>query len=778
MQTSESAPRRRDGFWTCEKGALPNRLTPASDRTCIGPESSQLCHRLAGPHQYGTQFWACAASALLLFLAIGCDGKSSKPQLIRARFLDETADGIAQPGESILLVFDRHVQLRQPTRSGLRFEPSGEAGAYTISPGPDARTLRVDLGIGKLTFEPQGIFGDPTTPGATGIGLDLDAIGGVADASGALTGLTKIVDLEPSHADPALLEAARWVDRDESSTVNEGDSLVLKWDRPVEPSPTFRQYALIIPDDLLILPIEGDRIDDGATPSRVEPLGRPDRETTLILGSGPRLTVQGDFDPGAARFPGSASGVAIAGTRVRPHLALRDLLGIGISSNQVVDIGGECTPFTAVAEPFPRAGVLSGHAATQLPDGRVVITGGWRETLNGPREVSDEVWIYDPWDGRFHGPEYMAVSRALHTATYMPGADGEEDTSDDFILIVGGSTGRTAQHTSEILLTKLPLDEGNSRRSDRFRVESSILDGSSNHLSQRFQHTAHRIPGTSTVVLVGGKSSNNFLNRTVESIEIDYRGGLPSRAYKREIGSLRAARIEHQSILIDSPIGPLLFVLGGYGGTNIRGAQVELAEGTCEVLSAPELLAIDSSGGSVDTIPWLLSDDLLEPRRGARIIELAEEDHPWLLVGGTDQLPFLKGDPSDECAIAYRFDINVAGVQIGHQYPSPSLSLIPAGKLQAPRAGLEGVLLEDGRVLLVGGTISEEASPLAELYDPLAGPNGSIERVCRELLAPRGSFPRRDFTVTPTYDDQLVRQRILIVGGAEPGDLGIELFGK
>ena len=66
-----------------------------------------------------------------------------------------------------------------------------------------------------------------------------------------------------------------------------------------------------------------------------------------------------------------------------------------------------------------------GHSATRLPDGRVLIAGGW--DANGYSLNSAE--IYDPAAGKFTAASHMTVGRSLHTATLLQNGK---------VLIAGG----------------------------------------------------------------------------------------------------------------------------------------------------------------------------------------------------------------------------------------------------------------------------------------------------------------------------------------------------
>jgi hypothetical protein len=84
-------------------------------------------------------------------------------------------------------------------------------------------------------------------------------------------------------------------------------------------------------------------------------------------------------------------------------------------------------PPTGLAMAVPRAA----HTATPLPDGRVLIVGGcMRDFCDGPAAADSEV--FDPRAGRFTPGPPLSTPRVGHTATALP--DGR-------VLVVGGYPG-------------------------------------------------------------------------------------------------------------------------------------------------------------------------------------------------------------------------------------------------------------------------------------------------------------------------------------------------
>jgi hypothetical protein len=108
----------------------------------------------------------------------------------------------------------------------------------------------------------------------------------------------------------------------------------------------------------------------------------------------------------------------------------------------------------------PRAG----HTATLLPDGKVLVTGGFTDsTLVG----TDTAEIYDPAKASFLATnKHMAVGRWAHTATLLP--DGS------VLLVGGGSSVAETYSPSDGSFSPIGLDE-----SDRLGHTATLLKNGS-----------------------------------------------------------------------------------------------------------------------------------------------------------------------------------------------------------------------------------------------------------------------------------------------------------
>jgi len=134
---------------------------------------------------------------------------------------------------------------------------------------------------------------------------------------------------------------------------------------------------------------------------------------------------------------------------------------------------------------------VSGQAATLMPDGTVLVTGG--NTQTGFATLSAE--LFDPATNRWQPTTWpMATARYSHTATLLP--DGK-------VLLVGGYSTQTQisggfiYPSSEFLTTSEMFD---------FRGNSGIRVGYSR--IPRFEHTATLLR-SGTVLVVGSAYASN-----------------------------------------------------------------------------------------------------------------------------------------------------------------------------------------------------------------------------------------------------------------------------
>jgi hypothetical protein len=164
----------------------------------------------------------------------------------------------------------------------------------------------------------------------------------------------------------------------------------------------------------------------------------------------------------------------------------------------------------------------STHTATLLPNGQVLIVGGWGS--NGRTATAE---LYDPQTGKFRYALSLAAPRASMTATLLEGGQ---------VLIAGGDSARNTPQ----LLAEIYHPNTNS-----FTRNGSLNDG-------RSAHTATRLPD-GNVLFIGGRSDNN---RVLASAEI-YNPTTGEFVYT---GRMRMVRHKHAAVLLQD--GRVL-VIGG-----------------------------------------------------------------------------------------------------------------------------------------------------------------------------------------------------------------------
>jgi hypothetical protein len=371
----------------------------------------------------------------------------------------------------------------------------------------------------------------------------------------------------------------------------------------------------------LVIPLMSD-----SEPVRVLFRPRPDR--LLVLADVAR-SAQGTDERGAF-LPAAALALARSG-----HSAT------GLADGRIVVLGGEGeTGVLADAElwdpavsGFVPAGPLGQarafHTATFLPDGRVLVVGGEDD---GGALADAEVW--DPGDGVARHAGSLAEARSRHTATLLP--DGR-------VLVVGGES-----------------DEDTLAAAELWDPVSSTFSAAGTLTDPRTRHTATLLRD-GRVLVAGGSSDEGWLD-SAESWD-------PARAAWAAEGVLAAERADHTATLLAD--GRVLLV-GGEGEAAAEVWDPALAESTPARVLAPDR-------GFHTATP--LSDGRV------------------LIVGGW-------GSEDGDLASAELWD------------PGSSGSLA-AGSLLEARAFHTATVLGDGRVLVVGGEGADRA-PIAssELWMP------------------------------------------------------------
>jgi IPT/TIG domain/Galactose oxidase, central domain len=357
------------------------------------------------------------------------------------------------------------------------------------------------------------------------------------------------------------------------------------------------------------------------------------------------------------------------------------------------------------------------HTATLLPNGKVLIAGGF----NGSYPSSAE--LYDPASGTFSGTGSLATQRTAHTATLLPSGK---------VLIAGGYG-----------MSYLPSIELYDPASGTFSVTGSLV------ASVRDGHTATLLPN-GKVLIAGGKFGGYLTSAEL----YDPVGGTFTAT-----GSLGTARYQHTATLL--PNGKVL-IAGGFGDVGSL-TSAELYDpasdtfsttgslGTARKLHTATLLPNGNVliAGGVGDGELVTSAELYDPASGTFSVTgslvIAREYHTATLLPNGKVL-IAGGIGGSYLSSAELYD------------PASGVFSATTGSLSTARWDHTATLLPSGKVLMAGGLVSVGAYLLsAELYDPAS----STFSVTGSLSAARTGH-------TATL---LPNGKVLIAGGSAAGAL-------
>lgn len=394
----------------------------------------------------------------------------------------------------------------------------------------------------------------------------------------------------------------------------------------------------------------------------------------------------------AIRFPSMGS---IRASRVCALLALAGTL-VGISSPARC---GDATWVATGSLHFARAG----HAATLLPDGKVLVAGG----------AGTSAELYDPATGRWTLTGALGVPRSDPTATLLNNGQ---------VLVLGGHRGEVSAQSLGLLGTAEIYDPATGTWS---------RTGSLN--TPRDGFTATALPDGEVLVAGGVDNADNAL----DSAEI-YN---PINGTWRYTGSFGGPRFFHAATRLAD--GQVLivggsnddFFLTAIGGaalydpahgtwSGVGGLDTPRAQSTATLLANGDVMVAGGFDNLYNTQPTLQHvsyalADLFDPNTGWRAttpMNARRYDHTATLL------------PSGEVLVTGGYDLNAkAQLASTERYDPATRTWQAAASMRNARTAHTATRLSDGRVLVVGG-YGADNSPLAsaELLEPATLPAGTI----------------------------------------------------
>lgn len=349
---------------------------------------------------------------------------------------------------------------------------------------------------------------------------------------------------------------------------------------------------------------------------------------------------------------------------------------------------------TALHAPLPSTGTVgaiaaagqmleprSGHTATLLPDGRILIAGGMRRN----QDFYSSAELYDPASSKFQFTGEMNQRRVGHIAVLLRSSK---------VLIAGGWVGHGGTDSAELY----------DPATGKFTAISRMT-------ARRGKPSATLLPNGDVLIAGGEESDNNSL----ASAELFH---VKTLSFERT-GSMHHARVSHTATLLND--GRVL-VAGGYANSVLSSAEVydpqtgtftetgSLTTARCKhtagILQDGRVLI---AGGS-DERGWsgnLSSAEIYDPQAGKFTPASPLNDSRFKL-------------PEEAVQLASGRLLVAGGSKDVEVYdPASGKFFVADGEMYDARHCMTETKLKDGRVLLAGGyPNNDQATSQVWIYRP------------------------------------------------------------
>jgi N-acetylneuraminic acid mutarotase len=415
--------------------------------------------------------------------------------------------------------------------------------------------------------------------------------------------------------------------------------------------------------------------------------------------------------------------------------------GFGPAASTPAELFNPATGQWTPTAPLPLNEGRAHHSATLLPNGQVLVVGG-EVGFSGNATLRSSAFIFDPATGNWTPTGNLNAARSRHTATLLPNGK---------VLVTGGSGDPTGAAIASVEI----FDPATGT----WKLTNSMSDA-------RILHTATLLPN-GRLLVTGGLIGIGATDPMIAGTEIFD----PATETWTPIGDLKDARANHTATLLaggqvlvaggrpaptstipDPEIGSAELLDPAIGNWTATGDLTSRREDhTATLLADGRVLVAGGAGRSAElydpaTGNWTATGDLTSRR----------EDHTATLLADGRVLVAGGGKGSDDN------DHRGGAGRSAELYDPATGNWTAAGDLTSRREDHTATLLADGRVLVAGGGKGSDdndhrggAGRSAELYDPATG---------NWMATGDLNSRREDHTATLLADG-----RVLVAGGGKGG---------